>query len=641
MKKRRVLPIAGKASSDPPCACGSGRRLSQCCLTRDRARAMADAVREHQQGRLDAAGAAYAAILAESPDHADAIHYLGVIEFQRGQFAAATSTIRRAIALRDDVAAYHANLGNALKQCGEFAQAMAAYARSLQLDPAQAVLHFNHGLLLADAGRGGEALAALEKAVRLRPDWAEAWLEYGRRLLAEEAIDAAAEAFRRSLALNPRLAPALLSLGSLLLRFGDVAAALRCFDKAVRLDPDNDAAAASRLFALGLSVEHDGARILAEHLAWQEQVAARVPAAVPLLGERGDRLRIAYLSADLRRHAMRFFARPMFRHHDRKRVSVTVLSTMAPADGDDCTREFREQSDNWIDCRMLDDAALVRCIADAGIDVLVDLAGHSAGGRLVALGAHPARFQCGMLGYMTTTGARGMDARISDAVATPASAEAWYSERILRLPHSQWCYLPDEAVPAVTPLPALGNGHLSYGAFHNVAKLNPQVLALWVRLLASQPEARLLLVAWGREAKAWLRQPFERAGLAERVSILDPLPHDRYLELYQQIDISLDVFPYGAGTVSCESLWMGVPVLSLAHDAPAGRGGASILSAVGMCDWFATSPDALLVQAAAHGGDLARLADLRAGLRQRMRASPLMDAEGYTADLERLLAAQV
>lgn len=602
---------------------------------------MAAAVADHRQQRLDAAAAGYAAILAEAPDHADALHYLGVIHFQRDAFSEAATTIRHAIELRPEVAAYHANLGNALKRLERPADALDAYAQSLKLDPRQAAIHFNYGLLLAALGRTADALAALRRAVQHSPDWPQAWLELGNLLYAEEAIDAAADALRNALKLDPRLTAAHLKLGTLLLRLGDVAGALRSFERAQQLDPADEAACASRLFALGLSSAHDGAQILAEHRQWQHRFADGVaPIALPARA-RGDRLRIGYLSSDLRRHAMRFFVRPILQHHDRRRVAVTAYASHHPLQADAVTEEFRPQVEQWVDCHALDDAALARRIADDGIDVLIDLGGHTAGSRLRALTAHPARFQCTMLGYMTTTGARGIDARIADAIAIPPEAEDWFSERILRLPHSQWCYAPDAATPPPSGLPALHNGYVTYGAFHNAAKLNDRVLALWVRMLRDQPTARLILVAWGATAQRRLREPFDRAGLGDRVSILDPLPHDRYLELYARIDISLDVFPYAGGTVNCESLWMGVPVLTLAHHSPAGRGGASILRALQMPQWIARSEDEWIARAAALGTDPGALQATRSGLRERMRHSPLMDAAHYVAALENLLAAHV
>lgn len=639
MKKRRVLPLPGKFQ-DPVCPCGSGRSLSACCRSRELAQKMAQAVAAHQAHRLDEAFAAYAGILEDHPHHADALHYQGVIHFQRGDYAAAVERIRCAIDQRGDVAAYYANYGNALKRLGQPDQALAAYDEAEHLDNRQAATHFNRALLLMQLGRGAEAVAALQVALRLQPEWPEAWLELGRALYAEEDIDRAAEAFSAALRYNPRLAPAHHALGSLLLRFGDVDAALQSFEQAQHLEPDVESHCTSRLFALGLSVAHNGAAILSAHREWQSRFARDV---TPLSqgAIRGDRLRLAYLSGDLRRHAMRFFVRPLLRQHDRSRFEIFVYATHGPLQDDGFSAELRALAEHWVDVHALDDAALARRIAHDGIDILVDLAGHSAGGRMRALAAHPARFQCSMLGYMTTTGADAIDARIADPVALPPAAEPWFSEKILRLPHSQWCYAPDAETPPVGEAPVLSHGHVTYGAFHNVAKINARVLALWVRLLLSQPMARLLMVGWGETAKHWLRASFDQAGLGARVEVLDPLPYDRYLELYGRIDVAFDAFPYAGGTVSCEALWMGVPVLTLAHDSPAGRGGASIMIASGLPDWIAVDDDDFLARAERLTQDHGTLATLRAGLRERLRASPLMDSPGYVAALENLLVAQL
>ncbi len=639
MKQRRQLPIRGRGVA-AACPCGSGRQLLQCCGSAELARQMANAVGDHQANRLDAAFAGYCAILESHPEHADALHYSGVIAFQRGDLAQAQVRIGQAIALRPDVAAYHANLGNALKRLGDLGAAQESFARSLALDPGQPAIHYNYGLLLLDLGRSKEAVDSFRLALKRRPDWPLAWQELGSALLAEESIDAAAAAFTHALKLDPRLASAHLRLGTPLMRSGDIAGAIRGFRKAEEINPDDEAPCSSRLFALGLSIEHDGAAILAEHLDWQRRFGDSIPRLPAIVRSRGDRLRIAYLSGDLRRHPIRFFVRPMLRDHDRRHVVVTAYATPSHPD-DDFTHELRPLADNWVDCRGMTPAALAQRIAGDGIDVLVDLSGHTEGGRMLALAAHPARFQCTMLGYMSTTGARSIDARIADAVAIPPDAEAWFSEKILRLPNSQWCYVPDAVTPPVSELPASRDGYLTYGSFHSVAKVNLRVLALWVELLRSQPTARLLLVAWGEAAKRHLRAPFERAGVGSRVMVVDTQPYDRYLELYHRIDVSLDVFPYAGGTVNCESLWMGVPVMTLAHDSPAGRGGASIMSAAGMPEWVARNESEWLDRVAELVADLGALAAVRRELRGRLRSSPLMDAPRYVADLERLLAAQV
>jgi predicted O-linked N-acetylglucosamine transferase (SPINDLY family) len=639
MKQRRQLPIRGRGVA-AFCPCGSGRPLPQCCGGAELARQMANAVTAHQANRIDAAFAGYCAILEIHPRHADALHYSGLIAFQRGDLEQARTRIVQAIALRPDVAAYHANLGNVLKRLGDPGAAQESFARSLALDPVQPAIHYNYGLLLLDLGRSKEAVDAFRLALKRRPDWPLAWLELGSALLAEEAIDAAAAAFANALKLDPRLASAHLRLGTPLMRFGDIAGAILGFEKAEEMDPDDEAPCAARLFALGLSTEHDGAAILAEHQRWQRRFGDSIPRMPSIVRVRGDRLRIAYLSGDLRRHPMRFFVRPMLRHHDRRHVVVTTYATASHTD-DGFTHELRPLADEWVDCRGMSPAVLAQRIAGDGIDVLVDLAGHTEGGRMLALAAHPARFQCTMLGYMSTTGARSIDARIADAVAIPPDAETWFSEKILRLPHSQWCYVPDAMTPPVNELPASRNRYLTYGSFHSVAKINARVLALWVELLRSQPTARLLLVAWGEAAKRHLRAPFERAGLGSRLMVVDTLPYDRYLELYHRIDVSLDVFPYAGGTVNCESLWMGVPVMTLAHDSPAGRGGASIMSAAGMPEWVAQNESEWLDRVAELVADLGALAAVRLELRGRLRTSPLMDAPRYAADLECLLAAQV
>ncbi|MBX9795065.1 MAG: hypothetical protein K2Y02_12270, partial [Burkholderiaceae bacterium] len=245
------------------------------------------------------------------------------------------------------------------------------------------------------------------------------------------------------------------------------------------------------------------------------------------------------------------------------------------------------------------------------------------------------------LGYPTTTGVGAMDYRISDGVIDPLGADTWSSETILRCDRGMFCYQPD-GEPEVGALPALRNGHVTFGSFNNLAKLSPQTLELWSRVLHCVPQSRLLLKAKSLASatvRMHLLRHFEARGIGAERLVLNPWRPDlhSHLDLYREVDIGLDTYPYNGATTTCESLWMGVPVVSLRGATHVSRMGASILQSAGFGDWAASLPDEYVEMAVRRAGDLSALAELRCGARDRLRRSALMDTKAHTADLERLI----
>lgn len=621
------------------CPCGSGRPLADCCRGPDFAARFGQAISFHQGGQLDRVGPLYDALLNEQPDHPDLLHYRGLLAYQRGELAAALDWLAQAVARRPQAAAFRVNFGHALKAAQRPLDALAQYETALGLEPQLLAASYGRARQLRALGRGAEALAELDGLLRRQPGFAAGWGELAALLQELEQIDQAEAAYRRQLDLDPQQAGAWCALAEIALRFGEHAAALALYGRAEQVSaPASEArlvAETGRLFCLAYT-EADGAKILAAHRAWADQ--RPLPAAPPLIRHRHDRLQLAFLSGDWRGHAMRFFARPLLKNYDRRRFSVSVYSTLADPAGDQFTTEFRAAAEHWVDLAGQSDQAAAAAMQQRGIDVLIDLSGFTAGNRLGLLERRPAAVQGHMLGYMTTSGMPAIDFRLSDRTAVPESAAAWFSEKLLWLPDSQWCYVPDADPPALTGLPARVSRSLTLGAFHNAAKLNPEVLALYARALQQLPSARLRLVIWGQRPQQRLAAFFAAAGVGDRVEFLPPRPYRDYLAYYHELDLSLDTFPYAGGTVSCESLWMGVPVLSLAHPSPAGRGGASILSAAGLGDWVADSAEDWLARLQRLTGEPAGLAEVRAGLRQRLLKSALMDVDRYMRGFESVLS---
>jgi predicted O-linked N-acetylglucosamine transferase (SPINDLY family) len=304
--------------------------------------------------------------------------------------------------------------------------------------------------------------------------------------------------------------------------------------------------------------------------------------------------------------------------------------------GDALTDRLRAHCAGWTLLYGHSDAAAARLIHADGIHVLIDLSGHTAHNRLPVFGYKPAPVQVTWLGYFATTGVAEIDYLLADPVSVPPAHQSHFSEAIWYLPDSRLCFTPPAAEMPVTPLPALANGFVTFGNFQNLAKLNDAVLSLWARVLTALPNARLRLQnkqLADAEVRQQLGQRLQRVGIGvDRVTMHGPQPREAYLAAHGEVDLILDTFPFPGGTTTCESLWMGVPTLTLAGDRLIGRQGASLLAAAGLSDWIAPDPEQFVVQAVARANDLPALAALRTGLRAQVLASPLFDAPGFATN---------
>jgi predicted O-linked N-acetylglucosamine transferase (SPINDLY family) len=498
-------------------------------------------------------------------------------------------------------------LGVAALNLGDYPLAAERFERVLALagDEAQALANAAEANRRAD--RGDRALGLIERALALKPGFAP-FLHI--RVLALETAwrsEEALAACREALELHPDYPALHTSLMTLLNRAG--------------ADP--------RL-------------VLEAHCRWAECCAPAASDAMPHqnLPEPGRRLRIGYVSADFRRHALSHFVLPLLEHHDPASVETYCYSNTPVTD--EITRRCETLAAHWRDIAAVPDAAAHDLIRNDGIDILIDLSGHTSGNRLKLFARKPAPLQVTYLGYPATTGLRQMDYRITDARADPPGAsEARYCEKLLRLPHSLWCFAPPQQMPAVGPVPALRAGHVTFGSLNSVSKLTPRLIALWSRLLLALPESRLLLATVPEGApRARIAREFASSGAdPSRLEFHGFLPWDQFWALHARIDVALDSFPCNGGATTCETLWLGVPLVSLAGDAFLARAGLSILTTIGLPELVARDEDEYLRIARELAGDRARLVRLRAGMRERMHASPLLDAAAFTRDLENLYRA--
>jgi protein O-GlcNAc transferase len=519
-------------------------------------------------------------------------------------------------------------------QAGRLGEAESLFRQILTYEPSPEA-HFNLGKILKDAGRLDEAAAAYRAAIAIRPDLVEAHNNLGTASKEVGDLDGAMAAYRQAYALRP--------------------------------DPRT---ASNLLYLLWFHPAYDAAQIRDEHLAWGRSImeslsrtsgATVVPPLPPgegwgegrgrgtshfpsrqsSPGGRGSgapakeaRLKIGYVSADFRQHVVGYNLLPLFREYDRARFEIHCYSNVARPDS--MTAQFQSLASAWRDISALGDVDAAGLIASDRIDILLDLSLHMSGNRLPVFARKPAPVQATFAGYPGTTGLPTIDYRITDPyLDPPENPDEFYSERSIRLPHSFWCYQPLSPEPKVNPLPALTNKFLTFGCLNNPTKLNPNVLSLWAEVMRQTPGSRLLMMARPGSHRDRILGFLDACGVGrDRVRFVDFQPTDAYLRTYHQIDLGLDTFPYNGHTTSLDSLWMGVPVVTLVGRTVVGRAGLSQLSNLGLPELAASEPEDFVRIATALAADLPKLANLRTTLRTRMAHSPFMDAKSFARGIE-------
>lgn len=445
--------------------------------------------------------------------------------------------------------------------------------------------------------------------------------------------------FRKALDLQPNSAIAYNGLGLANLYKGRLEEAEASFRKALAINPGYAKANTNILLCLNYNPDIDEKNLFEEHKAWdvqhgQSQRKHVKPFKNNLFPEKV--LNIGYVSGDFGRHPVGYFMGPVLPAHDRNSFKIFCYS--GRKEEDDLSLRLHANSDVWCVTNELNDDKLVEKIRADGIDILVDLSGHTANNRLTMFARKPSPIQITWAGYVGTTGLSAIDYLISDNIVSPQGAEKFSTEKILRLPDCYICYEPPEYAPSVRALPAVQNGFVTFGCFNNFAKVTPQVMALWAQLLKELPGSRLLLKNHSfndTEVRERCLKFITEEGIEEsRIDILGSSPHSEYLECYNQIDIALDPFPFSGGLTTLETLWMGVPVVTLDGERFCSRHSLSFIKTVGLSELIASDPGAYIEIACELAKDLERISSLRSGLRERMAKSPLCDGVRFTRNLE-------
>lgn len=471
--------------------------------------------------------------------------------------------------------------------------------------PSDPEVFSNHGNILKDLGKFPEAIEAYRRAIKLRPDFA--------------------------IAHN--------NLGNALKNQGQILEAIESYETALRIIPNFIQAYDNLLFAKFYVPTLDNEKILALHREWDKKLG--LPPSVrtrthPNSPDPEKILKIGYVSPDLGRHPVGNFMSPVLSNHDRKKCRVYCYSDRLNEDA--ISEKLREKCDSWHRTVGIEHHALAEIIRQDGIDILVDLAGHTAGNRLPVFAMKPAPIQVTWIGYPGTTGLKGIDYIFMDDTAILPGEESYFSEKVIRLPTTRFCYEPPVDAPPVAPSPFLENGHITFGSFNNLAKMTEPVMNLWARILLETVDSKLLLKAapLGSERVCEeIAASFESRGInRDRLLLRGASPHDKMLAEYADMDIALDPFPFTGGLTSCEALWMGVPVLTLYGNRPISRQTAGFLKTIGIKGFTAGSESEYLNIARKRSSHREELDGIRKGLREKMRSSLLCDGSSFTANLE-------
>ena len=564
------------------------------------------------EGRYDQASAILARLQRKQPNDGPTNNSYAVVLAKLGKFAQAEFFSRKAVAAAPRDAVNRETLSHILATLEKFGEAIPEYRKAVELDPGNPAYHLGLANMLWDQGQLFESLESMRSAMRIAPG-------------------------------NPGLTAVYVSL---LQNVGELKEAERLAREALERFPMDRQLLQVLLLTLNYVPGADPAEVVSLHRRFGAAVLAEVPPhqvrTHPRLRPSGRKLRVGYISPDLRQHSVTYFLEPVLAAHDRANFEVFAYFTAKPADA--TTARLKQLPITWRDLSG-DDEQMAAAVAADNLDVLIELTGLTTANRLGVMARKPARVQATYIGYPNTTGVPQVDFRIVDAVTDPEGTDGFAVERLARLPGCFLCYRPVDGAPDVAPPPSASGEPITFGSFNNSAKLTEPVVRLWTKLLDAVPGSRLVIKSQQFKCE-WLRRAYQDrfaaagAGL-ERVEVLGPVKDKGgHLGAYQRIDIGLDPFPYNGTTTTCEAMSMGVPIVTLMGRVHAGRVGASLLTAAGVPELIARDEADYVRIAADLARDAARLWELRTTLRERVRTG-LCDAARFTRGLETAYAKMI
>jgi protein O-GlcNAc transferase len=596
-------------------------------------------VAAHHLGRQDEAGTLLARALQLSPESAPAWRHLGLVQLAKKDFSQAEASLRRSLARDAKSAESWQVLSIAQHNRGCMTEALHAAEQAARLRPDAAALGERVAALTADLHGFRAALPLLEAATKRWPDHAPAWKNLGVALASLHEPLPALAALDRALTLDPAFTAARLGRAMALLEAFRISEAITDYDAVLAREPAHPEAGSARLFALNYRDDVTPEILWEAHQTYGRVHGAVAPRTLPPITHSGP-LRVAFLSPDLRRHAVASFLEPLLVRCPSDQFEVWLYHDHAIVD--DVSGRLKTLGARWRNFAGQPNAVVEAAILADAPDVIIELAGHTGSNRLPVLARRVAPVQINYLGYPNTTGLAAMDFRFTDDQADPAgAADARHSEQLVRFAPCAWVYQP----PADAPEPPAGEARaFTFGSFNNPAKLSARNLRVWADVLRAVPGSRLLLKGHGLDAPR-TREDFaarfaEAGGDSAQLDMLDRVPSARaHLELYGRVDVALDPFPYHGTTTTCEALWMGRPVVTLAGEDHRSRVGVSLLTAAGHPEWIARDEADYVGIAARLAVDPVRLSEISRGLRDDLSRGPLLDHAGQAARFWRAVQA--
>ena len=548
-------------------------------------------------------------ILSADPENGEAMFFIGLVFHMEKQSEIGLPWMLRGVAKLPGASQLHYNLGKVYSDLQRYPEAIAAYRRALQINPKNIEAQCNVGGMLEQSGEYSQAIAAYRKAIGINPSHPEAHN----------------------------------NLGLILRQLGKFEEAMESFKRAIQAQPAGLSFMQNLISTMNYMPHMECGEIFNAHQKFGQQLElASKPFAARPIGisetEHARRLRIGYVSPDFKQHAVAHFIEPVLANHQKDGFEIFCYSNNPIVDA--TTRHLQSLVPHWRDITGMTDQEAAQKIRDDGIDILVDLAGYTNLNRLMIFTLKPAPVQATWIGYPNTTGLSRMDYRITDTLSDPiGQTDSLHTEKLARLPDCFSCFAPPKESPEVGALPARNNGEIMFGSFNNLTKINDHVIATWARILVRMPGSRLTLKYKSLKTDSMqelVYAEFAKHGVTrDRLVFLSQTDSKmEHMSQYNCIDIGLDPFPYNGTTTTCDALWMGVPVITLAGRSHVGRVGVSQLTNIGLPELIGHNEDDYVDIAVALANDLPRLAALRSGLRERLRASPLMDAPRFTRNLE-------
>ncbi|KAL3532122.1 hypothetical protein ACH5RR_005643 [Cinchona calisaya] len=602
------------------------------------------------RGDLESAIACYERCLAVSPNFEIAKNNMAIALTDLGTKVKLEGDINQGVAYYKKALYYNwhyadamYNLGVAYGEMLKFDMAVVFYELAFHFNPHCAEACNNLGVIYKDRDNLDKAVECYQMALSIKPNFSQSLNNLGVVYTVQGKMDAAASMIEKAIVANPTYAEAYNNLGVLYRDAGSISLAIEAYERCLKIDPDSRNAGQNRLLAMNYINEGADDKLYEAHREWGRRFTRLYPQYTSWDNPKDPErlLTIGYVSPDYFTHSVSYFIEAPLVYHDYANYKVVVYSAVVKADAK--TNRFRDtvlkKGGIWKDIYGIDEKKVASMVRADKVDILVELTGHTANNKLGMMACRPAPVQVTWIGYPNTTGLPTIDYRISDALADPPDTEQKHVEELVRLPECFLCYTPSPEAGPVSPTPALSNGFITFGSFNNLAKITPKVLQVWVRILCAVPNSRLVV-----KCKPFccdsVRQRFfstlEQLGLdSTRVDLLPLilLNHD-HMQTYSLMDISLDTYPYAGTTTTCESLYMGVPCVTMGGSVHAHNVGVSLLKTVGLSHLVAKNEDEYVQLAVQLATDVTALSNLRAGLRDLMSKSPLCDGSKFVQGLE-------